>query len=145
MKPTHNDNALFSLFHSRNDSLFQRKDWILAFILGGLYFRSLPALPPFIISDFLRTGWGVCANSGLQPLRLGYLWPGARDTWNQAHAGSGDMKGLAFILATQTKGSPRNLGEVDLPTHKAGCTPAIGWKSGYYSPVHLAKQCHAVF
>lgn len=64
MKPTHNDNALFSLFHSRNDSLFQRKDWILAFILGGLYFSSLPALPPFIISDFLRTGWGVCANRG---------------------------------------------------------------------------------
>lgn len=97
MKPTHNDNALFSLFHSRNDSLFQCKDWILAFILRGLYFRSLPSLPPFIISDFLRTGWGV-GGWGVQTgasnlLQLGYSRPGAGDTWIQAHTGSGDMKG----------------------------------------------------
>lgn len=111
-----------------------------AFILGPSQ--------PYLLSLFptsLELAGGCVQTAASNLLRLGYLWPGARDTWNQAHAGSGDMKGLAFILATQTKGSPRNLGEVDLPTHKAGCTPAIGWKSGYYSPVHLAKQCHAVF
>lgn len=129
MKPTHDDNTLFSLFYSRNDSLFQCKDWTLAFILRGLYLRSLPALPPFIISDFLRTGWGVRANRGLPPApaRIPMAW--GWNTWSWAHGGSGDRKGL-FILAAQTKGSLGSLGAFDLPTPTAGSHSATAWKSG---------------
>lgn len=92
-------------------------------------FISGPSLP-YLLSLFLTSLElaGGCVQTGASNLlQLGYLWPGARDTWNQAHAGSGDMKGLLSSWQPRLREVQGILVKLTSPLTKQGAVlPLVG-------------------
>lgn len=86
--------------------------------------------PPYLLSLFLTSLElaGGCVQTGVSnPLQLGYPRPGAGDTWSQAHAGSGDMKGLLSSWRHRLREAQGILVRLIFPPTKQGeVLPLVG-------------------
>lgn len=88
---------------------------------------------------------GGCVQTGASNL-LQLVYTGAIP-WGWGHLELGSQwlrrcEGSAFIPAAQTKGSPGNLGAVDLPTPETGSSGPVHWAKQRWAPVRCAERAH---